>query len=224
MFSLNCARTNIKVWWSWNFGNCERILLRAKRVYSWNTWRWVERRRGTKFSLARNHLKEHLNYCWNIFWSLTLIWKYSIMFVFSLGCCCQEEAVSDHGREESIWYIYYQSAEPDYFCNVYWRRILVYTMICLCWLFHQSQIFNLDLKILIRGNAVVNLLRPSYGSPIQTVGLDTWKCQVKMRMICLIMIYMICCVLCCSKQFGSICLCSGGRAEGWPSENKLMRV
>ena len=27
-----------------------------------------------------------------------------------------------------------------------------------------------------------------------------------------------------SKQFGSICLCSGGRAEGWPSENKLMRV
>ena len=29
---------------------------------------------------------------------------------------------------------------------------------------------------------------------------------------------------CCSKQFGSICLCSGGRAEGWPSENKLMRV
>ena len=29
---------------------------------------------------------------------------------------------------------------------------------------------------------------------------------------------------CRSKQFGSICLCSGGRAEGWPSENKLMRV
>ena len=29
---------------------------------------------------------------------------------------------------------------------------------------------------------------------------------------------------CCCKQFGSICLCSGGRAEGWPSENKLMRV
>ena len=142
MPTLNCARKSIKVWWSWDFGNCERILNRAKRVYSWNTWRWVERRRGTKFSLARNHLKEHLNYCWNIFWSLTLIWKYSIMFVFSLGCCCQEEAVSDHGREENIWYIYYQPAEPDYFCNVYWRRLLVYTMIWLCWLFHQSQKFQ----------------------------------------------------------------------------------